>query len=92
VADVVPPSLSLAFVTKMNVKCKSTSPSAAMVKSQQQAIRIVEKLHVTSHVVKCEQIVDTCHNVRFARRGICTIDDNAGRTAESDKSETKVFV
>jgi hypothetical protein len=66
VADVVPPSMSLAFVTKMSVECKSASPSAVTVKSWQRTARTVEKLHVTSHLVKCERIVDICHNVRFA--------------------------
>jgi hypothetical protein len=66
VADVVPPSTSLAFVTKMSVERKSALPSAVTVKSWQQTIRIVEKLRVTSHFVKHERIVDVCHNVQFA--------------------------
>jgi hypothetical protein len=92
VADVIPPSTSLAFVTKMSVKHKSTSPNAVTVKSQQHTIRTVEKLHAPSHLVKHEQIVDICHNVRFAHGGICTIGDNAERTTESAKSETKASV
>ena len=70
-ADVVPPSTSLAFVTKMSVERKSASPRALTVKRRQQTDRIVEKLHVTSHLVKRERIVDICHNVRFAHvRGL----------------------
>jgi len=40
VADVVPPSTALAFVTKMCEKCKSTSPSVNQVKIQQKTIGI----------------------------------------------------
>ena len=32
-ADVVPPSIALAVVTKLSEKCKSTSPSAIQVKT-----------------------------------------------------------
>ena len=42
--DVIPPSTTLAFVTKRTEKRKSTSPSASKVKNQQKTISIEEKL------------------------------------------------
>jgi len=44
VADVVPPSTALAFVSKRGEKCKSTSPSALQVKNWQKTISTEDKL------------------------------------------------
>jgi hypothetical protein len=44
VGDVISPSTTLAFVTKMTEKHKSTSLSASQVKNQQKTISIEEKL------------------------------------------------
>jgi hypothetical protein len=42
-ADVLYPSTAFAIVTKINEKCKCTSPNAIQVKNQSNAIRIEEK-------------------------------------------------
>jgi len=43
-ADVVPPSATLVFVTKMSDKLKFTSPSEIQVKNRQKTVRTEEKL------------------------------------------------
>jgi len=49
---VVITSTALAFVTKMNEKCKSTPPSAIQVKSHRKKIAIEEKLDIISQLEK----------------------------------------
>jgi hypothetical protein len=44
VGDVIPPSTTLAFVTKRSEKSKSTSPSASQIKNHQKTISNEEKL------------------------------------------------
>jgi len=41
---VVPPSMALAFVTKMSDKCKSALPSAVQVKDWQKTVSTEEKI------------------------------------------------
>jgi S-methylmethionine-dependent homocysteine/selenocysteine methylase len=82
-------STAVAFLTNMNGKYKSRSPGAIQVKNWQTTISIEEKLDVTSKLVKGEQIVGVCCNVRLAHSSIC---DSADRIKESAKSGTKVFV
>jgi len=92
VADVVPPSTALAFVTKMSHKCKSISPSAIQVKNRHKTIRTEGKLDIISQMVKGEQSVDLCHNVGHTYSSMHTICDNSERIRESAKSRTKAFV
>ena len=87
-ADIVPPSIALAFVTKMSEKCKSTSPSAIQVKNRPKTISTEGKLDVISWLEKGEWIVDLRHNVI----SIHTVHDNADRITEYGKSGTEVFV
>jgi hypothetical protein len=54
VADVVAPSIALAFVTKMSEKHKSTSPSAIQMKTLWKKCGIEEKLDVISYLIKAE--------------------------------------
>jgi len=54
VADVVPPSIALAFVTKMSEKHKSTSPSAIQMKTWWKKFSIEEKLDIISRLEKAE--------------------------------------
>ena len=49
-ADIVPPSTPLAFVTKVSEKHKSTSPSAIQMKIWQKTISNEEKLDVISRL------------------------------------------
>jgi len=90
--DEVPPSTTLAFVTKMSEKCKSTSLSAVQVKIQWMTVSIEEKLDTLSQPEKSDWIVDICHNVRYAHISVHTIHDNADWITESAKLGTKVFV
>jgi hypothetical protein len=73
--DVVHPSTVLAFVTKMSEKVGCTSPCAIY----------KEKLDVTRQLEKGEQIVDICHNVRFAHSSIHITHDNVETNTESVK-------
>jgi hypothetical protein len=91
-AHLVFSSTTLAFLTNVNEKCKSTSPSAIQVKNRQQTISTEEKLDVISRFEKGEWTVDICHNVRLICSSICTIQNNADRITERVKSGTKVFV
>jgi hypothetical protein len=84
-AEVVPPSTALAFVTKMSEKRKATSPFAAQVENGQKTVTIEETYDVKSQLVKDEQIVYICHNVRCAHIRVCTVGDNADRITESAK-------
>jgi hypothetical protein len=77
VADVVPPTSTLAFVAVMSEKLKSGSPSAIQLNNLRKTISIEEKLDVISRLEKCERIVDICHNVRLGHSSIHTIRDNA---------------
>jgi hypothetical protein len=54
VVDVVPPSTTFAFVTKMRKKHKSTSPSAIQIKNWWKKLGIEEKLDIISHLEKDE--------------------------------------
>ena len=91
-ACVTPPSSVLAFVTQMSEECKPKSPSAIQVENWQKTISIEKRLDIVNWLEKGEQIVDICHNVRYARCSVRTIRDNADRITESAKSETEVFM
>ena len=88
--DVIPPSTTLAFVTKTTQKHKFTSPSANQLKNQQKTISIEEKLDAVYQLKNGEWIIDICHNVRFTHISICTVSDDG--ITESAKSGSKVFV
>ena len=81
---------TLAFLTNMSEKCKSTSLSAIQVKNRWQTISIDEKLDIISWPEKSEWIVDICHIARLTHSGGHTIHDDADRTEQSVKSETNV--
>ena len=85
-AHLVSSSTALTFLTNMNGKRKFTSPSAIQVKNWQKTVTSEEKLFVISSLEKGEQIVDICHNVRFAYSSVHTIRENADRIRESAKS------
>ena len=88
-----PPSITLAFVTKMNEKHKSTLPSTNQVKNWWNTISTEEELEVINWHEEFERIIDIYHNVRLAHSSACTINDNADRiTGSAAKSGTKVFV
>jgi hypothetical protein len=53
------------------------------VKNQQTTISTEEKLEVISQLEQGEQIINICHNVRFAHSSACTLCDNVNRIAES---------
>jgi hypothetical protein len=53
-ADVVPPSIALAFVTKMSEKHKFISPSAIHKKKWQKKFSTEEKSDIISHLEKAE--------------------------------------
>jgi hypothetical protein len=76
----------------MGEKRKSATPSAMQVKNRWKTIGTEEKLDIISQLEKDEQIVDICHNVRFAYISMHAIYDNADRITESAKSGTQVFV
>jgi len=57
-ADVVPHSTALAFVTKMIEKHKSTSPNVIQAKNWRNTISIEEKLGIWSWIEKRKWIVD----------------------------------
>jgi hypothetical protein len=84
-ADVVPLSTALAFVTKMSEKCKSTSPCAVQVENGQKTSTIEERYDAKSQLEKDERIVYICHNVRCTHSRVRTIGDNADRITESAK-------
>jgi len=84
VADVVPPSTALAFVTKMSEKCKFTSSSAIQVKIGWETISVEGKLDVISWLG--ERMLDIRHSC------LSTIGDNADRITESANWATEVFV
>jgi hypothetical protein len=48
VVHIVLPSTALAFVTKVNEKCKPTSPGAIQVKNQGKTINTEDKLDIVS--------------------------------------------
>jgi len=52
-------------------------------KNQQKTISTEEKLDVIFQLEEGEQIINICHNVRFAHSSACTVCDNVNRTAES---------
>jgi len=56
-ADVVPPSAALAFITKMSKKHKSASPSAVQVKNRWKTISFEEKLDVISQLEKVNELL-----------------------------------
>jgi hypothetical protein len=58
-ADVVPPSVALAFVTKMSEKYKSTLFSAIQVKNQQKTRSTEDTLDVISRLEKAEMLTYT---------------------------------
>ena len=64
-ADVVPHSTALAFVTKLSEKHKSTSPNVIQVKDWWKTIGNDEKLGIRSWIEKGEWIVYIYHNVRL---------------------------
>jgi hypothetical protein len=71
---------------------KPTSPSTIQVKNRRKTISTGEKLDTISRLGKSKRMVDTCCNVRFIQRGICTVHDNVDGTGEHAKSGTKAFV
>jgi len=83
VADVVPPSIALAFVTKMSEIHTSASPSAIQMKNWWKKFSTEEKLDIISHPEKAEWIADTGCNVRFAHCSTCTIHDSAEKITGS---------
>jgi hypothetical protein len=60
------------------------------VKNRQKTVGTEEKLDVISQLVKGDQTVDICCNVRFPQASAGTVHDNADRITESAKSEAKV--
>jgi len=90
VADVVPPSTTLAFI-KMNEKHKSPSPSVIQVKNQRKTIGNEETSDAITWLEQGEWSVNMHHNARLVHSSICTICDNAGVLKESAKSQSKVF-
>jgi hypothetical protein len=62
------------------------------VKNCWDTISTEENLDIISQLEKGEQIVDICHNVRFASFSIHAIHDNADRITESAEAWTQVFV
>lgn len=75
----------------MSEQCKSASPRAIQVKNWWKAVSIEEKWDIISQC-KGEQIVDICHNVRFAHSSVHIICGNADRITDSTKSGAKVFI
>jgi len=75
-------STTLAFLTNMSEKHKSTSPSAIRVKIQWQPIGTEEKLDILSRLEKGEWNVDKCCYVTLAHSSIHIIR-NADRIKES---------
>jgi len=71
-AHVVSSATTLALLTSMNEKCKSTMPGTIQVKDSAD-----EKLAVAGWLVKSEQIVDIRHSVRLAHSSTCMICDSA---------------
>ena len=71
--------MSLALVSKMYDKRKSTSPVEIQLQSLQKPISIEEKLNVINQHEKREQVVDICCNVRLAHSSVSTICDNTYR-------------
>jgi hypothetical protein len=67
----VPSSTTLAFLTNMSEKCKSTLHSAMQVKSWWKAIGIEEQSDVISWLQEGEWIVAIYHNVRLAHSSLC---------------------
>ena len=65
---------------------------AFQVQNQPKTVSTEEKLDVISQLEKVNEIVDICHNVRFADISICAICDSVDRIKESAKSGTKAFV
>jgi len=83
VGNVVPPSIALAFVTKMSKKRKSTSLGAIQVQNWWKTNSTDKKLEVITWFEKGERIVDICHNVRFIDNSMHTVCDNDDRITES---------
>jgi hypothetical protein len=83
-----------AFLTNMNEKHKSTSPSAIQVTTQCKTICIEEKLAAISQLEKGKRIVDkqVCHNVGLPHSSIWTIPNNSDRITGSANSGTKMFL
>jgi len=52
-------------------------------KNQQKTISTEEKLDIISQLKQGDQIINICHNVRFAHSSACTICDSVNRIAES---------
>ena len=77
VADVVPPSSPLAFVTEMSERPKSTSPRAVQLKNWWKTVGTKKKLDVISQLAICERILDICINGRCAHSSVCTVCGNA---------------
>jgi hypothetical protein len=84
-ADVGPPSIAMAFVTKISEKRKPTSASAIRVKNRWKTISTEERVDVISLFEKDDWIVDVCCEVRFAFSSKCTIHNKADRITESEQ-------
>jgi hypothetical protein len=72
-ADAVPPSSPLAFVTEMSERHKSTSPRAVQLRNWWKTVGTKKKLDVVSRLAVGERIVDICLNVSCAHSSVCTI-------------------
>ena len=88
---VVPPSMALAFVTKMSKKRTSTSPSTIQVKQWWKTVSTEAKLRHNKPTLKRWRNCWHIGNVRHTHISIHTIRDNADTITESAKSG-KVFV
>jgi hypothetical protein len=89
-ADVVLPSIVLAYFTTMSQKCKSASRRAIQVKNSWKIVGTDKKLDIISRLENVNELL-TCCNVIFTHGSICTTNDHAFRITESAESGTKVF-
>jgi hypothetical protein len=90
-ANVVPPSAAMAFVTKRATNLNLHHPVKSKCKINKRQ-SVLKKIRLLSRLGKCERKVDICHNFRFAHSSIHTIQDSADRITESGKSVNKVLV
>jgi hypothetical protein len=88
-ADVVPPSTALVFVTKIGEKHQYILHSAIQVKNRLKAVSNEKKLNIITQLQKGDRTVDICCNVRLHLASVGTVHDNAKRIAESAKSGAK---
>lgn len=77
VADVVPPSSPLAFVTEISEGHRFTSLRAVQLKHWWKTVGTKKKLDIISLLAVGERIVDVCPDVRCAYSSVCTVCGNA---------------